>query len=571
MSTGLGESATQGEDNTAPNSSQTIGTTTVTPKSEISHTGNTEDILDLINNRYIYKGTYAIDTSMKPGHIVAVWQNHPYTTNDYVAHVAKMFNAYTGSQKVRARPIATFQFGGSIRLAHIPPNFSLQQVQSLPLSVLTAYDNVDLDPKNTDWVEFTLPDQRNTMYHYMKPLADLEAADFGGYFVVYVAGSVISTATVAGQVQFLFETAGNFSFLQPAPISPQGSGGDSGPIPAEILSNLLYQPGCDSLTNSAQNNAVQVVAITRSNSLLGGFAFATSVTGGRPEDVSTRSKISWYDQLLRDNASVLPRTFAVPLNPAVYAKGTTFNADIARDLTGTKQAMCLNNAEMHFAEINVMLSTDSASPKMFPCIIAGAFEAQPNKLSFIIPEILRPQGYVWPNTLDYPNNTQPYMGLSQYRLPTSAPITTTLLGLDTNTQGDLVNEHADESIIIFSDLFTRTADLQTVAISQWLKSNPTSPLTDYLYTLRGADNGIIAYVRLQPSGMFTTTAVSGTDVLIQSPGLHMAFERNLSPVAPLPAPPTTKLQTWSKITRKAAKHGLSLGKAHVKYAGLESI
>lgn len=210
----------------------------------IVQTTSINTLPQVLNADYIRKGTFTISTSMAAGTIFFAMRIHPNETNYVTGHVAKLFNAWTGGFHLRARITATAFYGGSIRIGRLPPNLTLQQIQSMPVELLTAHPNIDLDPKNTQWIHESYSDQRPVAYHYMT--SDFTHPDsFGGWVVGFLAAKLVTQSPEFTTVEMLVETAGNYQFDQLAPTLPVDSGADRHPLGIAAMIPLSLQPLLD--------------------------------------------------------------------------------------------------------------------------------------------------------------------------------------------------------------------------------------------------------------------------------------------------------------------------------------
>jgi len=169
----------------------------------------------LQSDDYIWHNTYTVSTEMPPGTIFAIIPNHPEKCNYVSNHLSLLFNTWVGNMVLRFRLLATAFYGGSIRVAILPPSYTETEIANLPLQVLTAYQNTDLDPKNTIWNHCKSTDQREYAFHYNKPYDTTDRTTFGGYIVFFVAGKLVTQSPEISTIQMIVETKGEYIYDQP--------------------------------------------------------------------------------------------------------------------------------------------------------------------------------------------------------------------------------------------------------------------------------------------------------------------------------------------------------------------
>lgn len=235
-------------------------------------TTSIETIEQVMYRNWIWRNQFTVDTTMLAGHVFGLIKIHPKNCHAYLAYLANIFLTWTGSMKLRSRFQATFQFGGSFRLGWLPPKFTRAQVQNMPIQTLTAYPNIDLDPKNTCWMEFQASEERNILFHWMEDLENDNPETFGGWFVFYVAAPLVITGGAGSSVTLLVESAGSFNFAQLAPIT------SITPSARGILdSDLIFgQVGCE---DHARIEAIQIFSNSIKSAPLGWFAARASQNG----------------------------------------------------------------------------------------------------------------------------------------------------------------------------------------------------------------------------------------------------------------------------------------------------
>jgi hypothetical protein len=520
-----------------------------------------QNVENFLHKNFVYKGEYRVTDQMQPGHKIFIHRNHPFDSNWLIFAIAKIFNMWTGHLVYRMRMMANALNGGSFRLVHVPPNFTYDEVAAMTVQELTAYENIDLDPKNTDWIQMDFPDQRNIQYHYMRDLTNLKPEDFGGYIVCVVVGPLVQSLQSTGGVSILVETTSTFDFRQPRPLqSGPTPPAAQGPIPKEILADLLGQQGCDDMLATSDN---ALVVYPDAPQIHAGFEFASNLLGGKPEEASTLSTVSSYTVYRRSIGKMRVRpSFTMDLRTVQELPDHVHNCTMRP--VGTQ--LPFNNTPNHRQKVCAYTSDDFVINNQGPNYSYSVTWADNQTLQLQVDDPLTDNKRIKPWALPgAPNQRPPSLNQSVLTTNYEPPVLAETHGIDSGSK--LINQRPTESILLFVNLLYSTINLQTRRIAEFLASGSIPIGTDYLYSLRSPGSvGAIAYVRLQPCGMFTTNISRLT--VIAEPQLYLQFEREISPSAPIPFTPTPASQQVARISRKSLKHGLSYCEASVKYGDL---
>ena len=538
----------------APGDGQT-GTVTTTPPvsseqvptnpGSIKATTSKEDVIQVLKRNWIYKATYRVTAAMKPGQVIGYFKIHPNECNPYVAHVARMFLTWTGTMKVRTRFMANFANGGSFRVGFLPPYFTEEQVQNMSLATRTAYPNMDLDPKFTDWTEFSGVDERRVLFHTMD---ESTPEGFGGWIVFYVVGSLVQSLQTSGEVSMIIETAGDFEFLQLADLSDGGvTPTTSGPLPPQACLNILDQQGCDDHTGG-DSFVLQVQPVNVQTAK--GFFLGTSLDGSAPESLAAGSIIHPQENVTSYRTRAEGSILLNGSGTDKYKRDKKGNSDGFFKSYLPPGYLATVNCES--GALVVQTFTQDLRKEINDTIIlsdgvwfghAGYHEDLPSEHSKT--RIDHPYSYEHTNKFHF--HVEP----------------TILL-----TQSTLKNQRPNESIVQFANRSTRALNLQTKAIARALKNQPPGITADHLYTVRAPDvNGPIMYLRLQPCGMFTTHPNTSW-ATIGNKSAYLSYEGIISPDAAIPNPPVTakNLLYEQFIWRKMAKHNIGRSEVCAKYA-----
>lgn len=479
-----------------------------------------EDINNILYRNWVWRNTYTIDSAMQPGTIFGSIKIHPRNCNDYITHITQMFKTWTGSMKLRTRFMATYQFGGSFRLGWLPPIFSQSDLQKIPIQTLTAYPNIDLDPKNMGWTEFQGAEERNILFHWMSGVESDDPQAFGGWYVFYVAAPLVVSGGTSSQISMLVEAAGSFNFSQLAPLQ------DIGPSANAWIqeSELSTQIGCDDRTIVT---TLQVLPSTV-RSLGVGYFFGRG-TGLTPtpdyRNVTISNALSLYLENVSDDITPSTAQYAdfqkLTGNVVIMhdrqtlhciAPNSENNSGLA--LTDPLNATKFSKFWYHIGgktRLGVELGTSATATdalKRFALITNdGTDESRPINI----------------------NNCSIRVGKDDI--------------LDDDSR--LVNT-LDESILVFCNNHSRTYNIQTVEQGNTLFRQAQTNTMSQLYTLIDDGGTSIAYVRLHPSGYFTTTARNDIGVY-PAAKLYLRYVQDLSLTAPMPAPSSTMRKQLRKM------------------------
>lgn len=504
----------------------------------IAATTSIETIQEVMYRNWIWRNQFTVDVTMLPGHVFGTIKIHPQNCHDYLSYISRMFLTWTGSMKIRSRFQATFQFGGSFRLGWLPPKFTQQQVQNLPIQTLTAYPNIDLDPKNTCWMEFQASEERNILFHWMESLETETPESFGGWFVFYVAAPLVISGGAGSSVTMLVESAGSFNFAQLAPITSVAPS-INGIIDQD---SLFTQVGCD---DYARIEAIQIFSKATKSLPLGWFH-------------ARATQDRWTRDMPNVTMSDPIRTWVTAVN---YTPDTAANYELLPssafdwlniDLRAFKPSILNQQLNGNTENVSYSLMTPY-SPKSGGNITG--FENKfvyGNNLYFTFKwqegQQLHPQdGYG--------------IGSSSYRVTTWLP-ETSAIRFATDTKGypqpdtSTMPIALSESILGFVSFRHRSMSIQTSGHGNKIAASKMDNNTSQLYQLYADDNPTpLLTIRLTPFGYFTTNAVDA-DALLTGKNLYLRYLQDLPMSTPIPS--LTYEQT--KFMRRAiqcTKHGVA--------------
>lgn len=475
----------------------------------ISANTSLETLEQVMYRNWIWRNNFIVDSSMLPGHVFGYIKIHPANCNDYITYISKLFLTWDGALKIRTRIMATFQFGGSLRIGFLPPKFTQQQIQQMPIQTLTAYPNIDLDPKNTNWVEFQASDERNILFHWMDDLNSDDPQSFGGWFVFYVASPIVVSGGVTSTISLLVESAGSFNFSQLAPITaikPTASGW----IDSDYV---IGQTGAD------DNNTITGIQILPATikSLSGGFF---GMKGLAKEPITSLPSVKVSENLKKYITEVDDGNRIVQnLNPGKATRGA-----------GDKE--CYIGSEV----IGLEILPNAEPTAMGSLLIPVGYTQQESFPPTMKSCEWRSDGYI-----QYRGETtsggarEEVKGLVSPRSDATqraSPIDTTKIGIPEEVFAQTLE---GESLVLFVNTTLRTINTQTRQHKQFLARVPNfQNTTSQLYQLRrdGQASPLLT-LRLTPWGYWTTRA---TDVvaLLSDEKLYLTYLQDLPMSTPIP-------------------------------------
>lgn len=513
-----------------PQDTQTIPTN----PSEISHTSSVETLGFLLNRDFIFMDRFTIDVTMNPGFVFGVIRIHPQDAHMYIRQVYAMFNAWTGSVGIRARFMGTAFYGGSFRVGFLPPNISEAQIRGMTVQALTAYPNVDLDPKNTDWMYYSPPDERNVMYHWSAPPDSTKPETFGGYIVFYVVGPLVTQNDAFRSISMIVEMQGKYMFAQPNPtfgssIQPPVL---PGPLTDRSLLNVLSQDGCDDHLNA--NTVIQILnksIVSLGVGLVYGYGYNKTNPGTYAGSAISVAQSNNRTNVLDGSIKILP------------ACTVTTNTDSSTylDVTpqpGYKSVLPTNAEKSSYACVDALFAATPAAngPQVVNNATRVSFhEGEPFKIFW--QKGVNASGYC----VSYDAGKVTTLTLAS--IDSTTPLSVANIG-DTTDITKYVPLPAGESIVTFCNLGTRTMNLQTRQMAQDLAATTGMDVTQsYIYSLRAVDlPSPIRLLRLSANGMFTTNAVDADVLISRDVEMYLVYEQTLPVNTPLP--PQTEFQYY---------------------------
>lgn len=502
--------------------------TTPDQPAQISQTTAIQTLDQLLHMNWIYDSTFTASTTMPAGTVLFVKPIHPLEWNWPNRRVASMFNAWTGSGKIRYRPLATAWYGGSIRVGFLPPNMTMTDIYSIPLEVLTSYPNKDIDPKNTAWVDFRGPDQREIAYHYMAPFDDTRRQNFGGYIVFYVAGKLVTQAPDFTTIQFIVETAGDFMYDQPSPRALEPSSVTQHPLGPAIDIPLIMQPLCDS-ADSCQGNIVQVCKNTVTSLTVGGATM--SAVGRNLALFKNTTGLELLNTKL-NGSSGMPRGFDCWKEGGVapdLVMNTSNSVPRINCELGTPIAVCANGLlplGEKYQEISLTALNDADDT------LGLKYTAGPTK------------------TVD--NAILQDLSIMRTTTNTGGAINPALAAIGAMKLSPMAG---GESIVIFGNVHTRNFAPQTMPQAHFMGKWPhdmADSEVSYLYNLVNSTGTPLLTIRLNPNGMFTSNSVAA-DVVYDNQYTYLRYVGTLpvsSPLPPMSAVARNLQRTLARYSRK---------------------
>lgn len=493
-----------------------------TSKGEIVHTTSKETVDQLLTQNWIWSRTVVWDKNMGPGTIIDFWPIHPQECNWPNNYVSKMFNAWTGTMKLRMRAMATAFNGGSVRLGFLPPNLTPAQVRQVRMEMLTTYPSVDFDPKDTDWFTYEPTDQRNVMYHYNRNPDYTDPSTFGGYIVIFVVGRLVTVSDIA-RIDLLVELAGNFSYLQPSPLFLNQGNDTEGPI--QSLTNVTAMAMCDDRACSTWTT-LQVVAGTFRRIAAGYFCaygankrLTTDFNG-----IRTEASCVTFGAQVRAGTS----------RPITSGRYVMFEHDSGSANFDPKY---LTDGEVMARNVEIR-TVSGAETRNFTIIGAPYDDLTKGIAADGWPRVRDTTGVMYLH-FEMQGNVVSSMGAEFIVEPFDQQKTP----IDVNPQLSYQNNtlelrRADESFVLWVDGSMRTFNIQTIVHGRELTETSNTDTT-WLYDLLDTTVGTsVMYVRLWPEGYWTTTILAGSEsrMLDSAHVYDLQFVQELPPLSPIPAP-----------------------------------
>jgi hypothetical protein len=495
----------------------------------------------MLHANWIYDATFSVTTTQPPGTILHYIRIHPDNCNYVNKYVAKLFNVFTGSQSIRYRPLATVFYGGSIRVGFLPPTVAETDITKIPLDVLTTFPNRDIDPKNTGWVEFTPPDQRNIMYHHM---SDDSPQGFGGWVVFYVAGRLVTQSPEFNTVQFIVEQRGGFMFDQPNPAAIAEVQSGSHPMTLACQLPLEFQPLNDHCRSGAEVQ-VQVESTSIVNIQWPGMQHAAY----------------GIHEVCRVQKPAVP---FVQRTTVPYKEEYQFQACPPYNKGGG-----LYGLQPYFMPVNFAFGSYTAGNHR-PVACSGT-----DGQTWVPPDHIMMVPFENGTEINFMANDHPSQDHCTYgsvykssQFDNEVP---PLLAIEDMTGRQFFSEpiptipHVskplpNESIVVFThNRETRYAtQTSTMAyeIGNWKGDTPNS-LQTYLYQLLAPDSETpLIYLRLWPNGIITTNGTV-TRYTIAAKGCKIRFLQALLATEPLPPAPPSSFRV-RELSRMAASKTISL-------------
>jgi len=542
---GLGEALESGgvsgtAENVPTQDAQTIQSN---PK-EIKHTSAIETIMFLLLRDWIFHSRYQINTSMNPGHVFGIIKVHPMFSHKYVRYVYQMFNAWTGSMAVRCRFMGTAFYGGSFRIGFLPPNVSEADIRGMGTENLTAYPNVDLDPKNTDWMTYSPPDERNVMFHWAtnQPTSD-RPETFGGYIVFYVVGPLVTQNPEFNSISLVVEAVGKFDFAQPNPhfgnsIAPPIN---AGPLSVATCTDLFNQRGCDDFI--CDRMRVQYLNSTTTSLQVGGiFAkgynnhYTTTFSPNTIDPNFLAIRTQWENNAIKITTAA---NCGVDTDKSTFLEMFPFPTTTQRVIMNAEK-LAYNSSQALYSlnNLNVWQPTAIAVEKKFNSNnFRVAFNPQNSAVYFA----------------DYPAGNSSFLCLA---LDNEGPISLAACAITANSTS-MAPTVANESIVLFTNVYSRSMNIQTLDMRRDLgQTAGLDNSVSHLYAVRTVDDpDPIRIWRLNPNGFFTTSALLADVIFEPQAEVYLTYEGPWPTNNPLP-PQSAYSMRYSRELMRNNKEGV---------------
>lgn len=182
------------------------------------HTGSANGIDPYFYNQYMALSSFVWSVADEPAKCLYSIAIHPSEIHQWMAHLCKMYNAWSGGFNMALKIAGTGFHAGALMIARIPPNINPKSLTTV--AAVTAFEYTVFDPKMLEIGIKSVMDQRPIMYHYM-PLDLNDRNSFGGYLAFYVMLPLATSSTGATEIscQVLSQPAQDFRFFQIRPIN----------------------------------------------------------------------------------------------------------------------------------------------------------------------------------------------------------------------------------------------------------------------------------------------------------------------------------------------------------------
>nr|WPV63504.1 MAG: capsid protein [Wufeng shrew picorna-like virus 5]WPV63508.1 MAG: capsid protein [Wufeng shrew picorna-like virus 5] len=239
------------------------------------HSGASNGIDPYLHKQYICTETFVWETGMNPGTLLFSKPIHPARSNQYIAHLAKMYNVYGGGIDFSIKVCGTGFHAGALMIVRLPPNIDPNTLTSV--QDISAFEYCVIDPKTLEVESKSVMDQRNVMYHYL-PLNVNDHQSFGGFFAIYVLVPLNTSASGSNQIaiQVFERPSPDFAYAQ---LKPLQVGQIQQAIPSDLINSLNSKSQLSCLPNSLikhfviHPNTLSNVEITPFTHSLGGVRY----------------------------------------------------------------------------------------------------------------------------------------------------------------------------------------------------------------------------------------------------------------------------------------------------------
>lgn len=186
------------------------------PEEAMLHSGAFNTVDMYLRMQFIALSSFIWNTNQAPGTLLWSSTITPLKNNQFLRHLAKMYNIWVGGFDYNVKICGTGFHAGALAVVRLPPNIRPETVTS-PAD-FTAFEYKIIDPKTLEIVTHHVIDQRRVMYHY---LTDTGTDSIGGFVAIYVLDQLNTSSTGSQSivVQTLSRPSQDFNFFQVRPIT----------------------------------------------------------------------------------------------------------------------------------------------------------------------------------------------------------------------------------------------------------------------------------------------------------------------------------------------------------------
>jgi len=314
-------------------------------------TGDTGMLPMELYNKNIALGTFVWSSTQNAGTVIFSAPVTPASANAYVQYFSAPFNAWAGGMDYSVLISGTGFNGGKLLVVKIPPNISIDQVNTL--SDYTIFDYKIIDVKEASSVATIAYDERNVLFHWRN--TDPTAIDStGGTFVLSVLSPLVSSNGTPCQVNLVIfnKPSPSFRVSQLMPLSTTQE------LPTNLLNMQGMFPGPDvTVDNPYIDQPVTEMVVTPASAMpvvtmnLYGAVLGDGTPRGRPYVAWKWRPLVVFDQTQPAQAT----------GPNMSIAGDTSGLDASRPMEVTSHTNSVTEGAGTVPNIGLMIANCSSN------------------------------------------------------------------------------------------------------------------------------------------------------------------------------------------------------------------